>query len=49
LHPCIVDGDAFEAPFLAIAHQLAIITVHQKRVFGPTARTFRGMKCCDIT
>src|SRR4030095_12178895 len=40
LHPRIVDRNAFEAPFLAVAHQLAIITVHQKRVLRTAARSF---------
>ena len=39
LHPGVVDRDAFEAPFLAIPHQLAIIAVHQERVLRAGAKT----------
>jgi hypothetical protein len=28
LRPGIVDRDAFEAPFLAVTHELAIVAVH---------------------
>ena len=40
LDPGVVDHDALEAPFLAVAHQLAIVAVHQERVLGAAARTF---------
>jgi len=39
LGPGVVDGDAFEAPFVAIACQLAVVTVHEKGVLGPAPRT----------
>lgn len=39
LRPGVVDGDAFEAPFLAVAHELAIVAVHEEGVLGPAART----------
>ena len=42
LGPCIVNRDTFEAPFLAVAHQVAIITVHQERVLRSAARTLPG-------
>jgi len=40
LRPSIVDGDAFKAPFLAVANQLAIVPVHQEGVLGSGLRTF---------
>ena len=40
LRPCIVNRDTLEAPFLAVAHQLAVITVHQERVLQSATRTF---------
>ena len=39
LGPSVVDGDAFQAPFLAVAGQLAIVAVHEESVLGPAART----------
>jgi hypothetical protein len=39
LRPGVVDRDAFETPFLAVAHQLAIVAVHQERVLRAAART----------
>ena len=39
LGPGVVDGDAFEAPFLAVANQLAVVPVHQEGVLGPGSRT----------
>ena len=39
LEPGVVDGDAFEAPFLAVANQLAVVPVHQQGVLGPGSRT----------
>ena len=39
LRPSVVDGDAFQAPFLAVAGQLAIVAVHEESVLGPAART----------
>ena len=42
LQPGVVDCDSLEAPFLAIAHQLTIIAVHQERVFRSAAGTFSG-------
>ena len=42
LQPGVVDCDSLEAPFLAIAHQLTIIAVHQERVFRSAAGTFPG-------
>lgn len=40
LGPGVVDGHTPEAPFLAVAHELAIIAVHQERVLRSAARTF---------
>src|SRR5580704_4817447 len=40
LGPGIVDRDPREAPFLAVAHQLAIVAVHQERVLRSGTRTF---------
>ena len=37
LRPGVVDGDAFEAPFLAVADQLAIVAIHQERVLRSAA------------
>ena len=38
LGPGVVDRHPFESPLLAVAHQLAIVTVHQKRVFRSGTR-----------
>lgn len=40
LHPGVVNRDTLEAPFLPVAHQLAIIAVHQERILRPASRTF---------
>ena len=40
LAPGVVDGDAFETPFLAVADQVAIVAVHQERVLRSATRTF---------
>lgn len=40
LAPGVVDGDAFETPFLAVADQVAIVPIHQERVLGAAAGTF---------
>src|SRR6202521_6260073 len=40
LRPGIVNRDTLEAPFLAVAHQLAIVAVHQERVLRAAAGTF---------
>jgi len=39
LGPGVIDRDASEAPFLAVACQLAIVAVHEKGVLGPGSRT----------
>lgn len=39
LGPGVIDGDAFEAPLLAVAGQLAIVAVHKEGVLGPAQRT----------
>jgi hypothetical protein len=39
LAPGVIDGDAFEAPLLAVADEVAIVAVHEKRVLGAAART----------
>ncbi len=39
LHPGIVNRDPLKAPFLAVAHQLAIVAVHQERILRSAART----------
>ena len=40
LGPSVVDSDAFEAPFLAVPGQLAVVAVHEEGVLGPAPRTF---------
>jgi hypothetical protein len=40
LRPSVVDSDAFEAPFLAVPGQLAVVEVHEEGVLGPAPRTF---------
>ena len=39
LGPGVVDGDAFEAPFLVVADEFAIVAVHEEGVLGPAPRT----------
>ena len=38
LRPCVVDRDTFEAPFLAVAHEIAIVAIHQERVLRSGTR-----------
>ena len=40
LGPGVVDRHTPEAPFLAVARQLAVVAVHQERVLRSAARTF---------
>lgn len=40
LRPDVVDDDLPKTPFLAVARQLAIVAIHQKRILGPRAWTF---------
>ena len=40
LRPCIVNRDTLEAPFLAVAHEVAIVAIHQERVLRIGAGTF---------
>jgi hypothetical protein len=40
LAPGVVDGDAFETPFLAVADQVAIVAVHEEGVLGAATGTF---------
>src|SRR5687768_16049909 len=40
--PYIVDGDPLESPFLPVAHQFAIVAVHEERALRATPRAFPG-------
>src|SRR5437764_3350235 len=42
LCPGVVDRHTLEAPFLAVEHQLTIVTIHQESVLRTPARTFPG-------
>ena len=39
LRPGVIDRHALKAPFLAVAHELALVAVHQQRIFRSAARS----------